>query len=125
MRVLKKWWVAHGADLLGVIPNIYWELKQPTLLLVWDQSKGSERDLSENHGVFFTFFKALNLPGESFNETSLWCQSEGNSLTSLSGFGLIALPLHGSVTQGGYEDIHHSGLGGFKVLFFFSEGKKG
>lgn len=77
-----------------------------------------------NHGVFFTFFKALNLPGESFNETSLWCQSEGNSLTSLSGFGLIALPLHGSVTQGGYEDIHHSGLGGFKVFFFFP-GEKG
>lgn len=45
---------------------------------------------------------------------------------SLSGFGLIALPLHGSVTQGGYEDIHHSGLGGFKVFFFFffSRGKR-
>lgn len=42
---------------------------------------------------------------------------------SLSGFGLIALPLHGSVTQGGYEDIHHSGLGGFKGFFF--PGEKG
>lgn len=45
---------------------------------------------------------------------------------SLSGFGLIALPLHGSVTPGGYEDIHHSGLGGFKVFFlFFFPGEKG
>lgn len=30
--------------------------------------------------------------------------------------GLIALPLHSTVTQGRYEDIHHLGLSGFKVF---------
>lgn len=34
----------------------------------------------------------------------------------LHSFGLIALPLHSTVTQGSYEDIHHSGLSGFKVF---------
>lgn len=34
----------------------------------------------------------------------------------LCSLGLIALPLHSTVTQGSYEDIHHSGLSGFKVF---------
>lgn len=33
-----------------------------------------------------------------------------------SSFTLIALPLLSPVTHGSYEDIHHSGLSGFKVF---------
>lgn len=97
----------------------------PELPLVCDQSEAQwfPRDLSQGtiHVTCLQCFQVLNPRKERvFLMTPLSGVRVRAALSPLSGFlsslGLIALPLLSSGTHCGYEDIHHSGLSGFKVF---------
>lgn len=99
-------------------------IKMPVLRLVLDQSEVfPSSDLSQVFSLY-TGSSLLSFGPLTFAKRVLMKPLSGvrvrAALSPLIGFPssstLIALPLLSPVTRGSYEDIHHSGLSGFKVF---------